>query len=443
MANSQLVLALMVVLCASYAIGHSYVTKPTSRTNQKQTTTGCRGPACLGPCDTTAAKAKTKATTISRGASINVQWPRNNHAGGFIRFSWTQTSGSDVHANFDNGVQEIHCHEIGGCKPDNANDPNGGDSGPADGSVNPCQTTISVPLYLTDGTWTLQWAWFGGAFALGDYYSCVDYVISGGAVGSKQAPIFYGGDYSYPGQNKCKFFNTNRLHQCVNEPCNNPLYTLNKEQSGPAYLVNSTSPPVTTAAKTPATTAAKTTAAKTTGAKVLTTSRVKSATSSSASATSTTSASNVPVTSTSSSVPVTSGSTSSGSPSGDDNIELNCAGLTTVITSTEFKITDVDIWSNVFRIEVQMHAKENVNNWVVEVIWPADATSTEVQEVFNAGTLQCTASYPTRHSMIAPAAGWAQKIKAGEQMTIEIRAENTNMNADFIKKNTQFKMFRK
>jgi len=289
MANSQLVLALMVVLCASFVIGHSYVTKPTSRTNQKQTTTGCRGPDCLGPCDTTVAKAKTKATTISRGASVNVQWPRNNHAGGFIRFAWTQTSGSDVHANFDNGVQEIHCHEIGGCKPDNANDPNGGDSGPADGSVNPCQTTINVPLYLTDGTWTLQWAWFGGAFALGDYYSCVDYVISGGPTGAQLAPVFYGGDYSYPGQNKCKFFNTDRLHQCVNEPCNHPLFTLNKEQSGPAYLVNSSPAPATTAkkipattgAKTPATTGAKTpattgakTPATTAGAKSLTTSRV-------------------------------------------------------------------------------------------------------------------------------------------------------------------------
>jgi len=90
-----------------------------------------------------------------------------------------------------------------------------------------------------------------------------------------------------------------------------------------------------------------------------------------------------------------------------------------------------------------MHVNENVNNWMVEVIWPMEATSTEVQEVFSAGTLQCSANFPTRHSMIAPVAGWAQRIKAGEEMIIEIRAQNTNMNADFIKKNTQLKMFRK
>jgi len=229
-------LTICALLFVSGTFGHSYVTSPTSRSNQKQSSTGCRGPACLGPCDAPASKARTP-ITIARGASINVQWPRNNHAGGFIRFAWAPTTQSDIASTFDANVQEIHCHEIGGCKPDSASNPNGGDSGPADGSSQPCQTTIAVPLYLTDGKWTLQWAWFGGAFELGDYYSCVDYQISGGSSGSQKSAVYYGGDYSYPGQNKCKFFNTDRLHQCVNEPCNNPVYTLSQEKSGPAFGV--------------------------------------------------------------------------------------------------------------------------------------------------------------------------------------------------------------
>jgi len=253
------------------AYGHSYLTNPTSRSNQKQSVTGCRGPGCLGPCDVANGKGSTKAVTIARGASINLQWPRNNHAGGFIRVAWTQTANSDNAASFDAGVQEIFCHERGGCKPDSASNPNGGDSNPADGSVNPCQMTITAPLHLTDGTWTLQWAWFGGAFALGDYYSCVDYVIAGGPTGAQQTPFYIGGDYSYPGQNKCKFFNTDRLHRCVNEPCNNPVYPLNQEQSGPAYGITAASSSVTTGSK-PVTTGSKpvTTgkpAAITTGAK--------------------------------------------------------------------------------------------------------------------------------------------------------------------------------
>jgi len=226
----------LVGLCA-LVYGHSYVTSPTSRSNQKQTNTGCRGPACLGPCDVPMSRASSNPTTITRGQSINIQWPRNNHAGGFIRFAWAPTSQSDSASVFDNGVQEIHCHEIGGCHPDDPNNPNGGDSGPADGSSRACQVSITVPSYLTDGAWTLQWAWFGGAFALGDYYSCVDYKVSGGvAIGAKANAVFYGGDYTYPGQKKCKFFNTDRLHQCVNEPCNNPVYP-SSEQSGPAFGV--------------------------------------------------------------------------------------------------------------------------------------------------------------------------------------------------------------
>jgi len=258
LASKLLLLGVIFGFLSLEVLGHSYLTAPQSRSNQKQTNTGCRGPNCLGPCDAKNGQGKTKAVNIARGASITLEWPRNNHAGGFIRVAWAQTSQSDNHAVFDSNVQEIFCHERGGCKPDDPSKPNGGDSGPTDGSVNPCRMSITVPLHLTDGTWTLQWSWFGGAFALGDYYSCVDYTISGGPSGSQLAAFFVGGDYSYPGQDKCKFFNTDRLHRCVNEPCDNPVYTLNKEQSGPAYGVSSGQPQptsVTTAAPKPITTA--------------------------------------------------------------------------------------------------------------------------------------------------------------------------------------------
>jgi len=249
--KSQILILGLLLGLISGALGHSYLTSPISRSNQKQTTTGCRGPNCLGPCDAKASAARSP-VTIARGATISLQWPRNNHAGGFIRVAWAQTSQSDSHAAFDANVQEIVCHERGGCKPDSASNPNGGDSNPADGSVNPCAVSITVPPHLTDGLWTLQWAWFGGAFALGDYYSCVDYKISGGPTGSAPTPVFIGGDYTYPGQAKCKFFNTDRLHQCVNEPCDNPVYALNQERSGPAYgIAAQGSTPTPTPAPTP------------------------------------------------------------------------------------------------------------------------------------------------------------------------------------------------
>jgi len=430
MTNSRLFLAILLALCVSYAVGHSYVTSPQSRTNQKVTQSGCRGPNCLGPCDAPLSASRTPATTIARGASINVQWPRNNHAGGFIRLAWTQTSGSDVHANFDNGVQEIVCHENGGCFPDDSSNPNGGDSGPGDGSSRACSASITVPLHLSDGEWTLQWAWFGGAFALGDYYSCVDYKISGGSSGPKLDAVFKGGDFTYPGQQKCKFFNTDRLHACVNEPCNNPVYTMYQEQSGPAFGFSSgQNKPLTTAAAKPVTTAQVPKPLTTSQAPPASTGRVSLTTNAKPAAPLTTGAKTVAPSTTGKAISVPTNPT-------------NCALLTKEVTSTDFVITAVDTWSDVFRMEIQMNVHETVSDWMVQVIWPDDAFDTEVENVYNAGDLRCSATVPTRHSMIEPVANWANKIKAGEQMYIELRATNTNMNGAFLKSNTKFKMFK-
>lgn len=432
MTNSRLFLTILLAVCVSYVFGHSYVTEPQTRSNQKMSQSGCRGPNCLGPCDAPAS-AKKSAITIARGAAITVKWPRNNHAGGFIRLAWTQTSGSDVHANFDAGVQEILCHEVGGCFPDDRQNPNGGDSGPGDGSSRACSTSITVPLHLSDGEWTLQWAWFGGAFALGDYYSCVDYKIAGGPTGAKVDAIFNGGDYTYPGQNKCKFFNTDRLHRCVQEPCDKPVYTMYQEQSGPAFGFSSApSKPITTAATQipkPATTAAATTGK----VNPMSTGRVSL----------TTGAKSKPAT------PLTTGSNRPATPSTTGKAiskpasPINCAGLTDEVDSTEFEITAVDTWSDVFRMEIKMNINEPISDWMIQVIWPEEATDTEVENAYNAGSLRCSATKPSRHSMIEPVAKWASKLKAGEEMYVELRATNTNMNSQFLKSNTQLKMFRK
>lgn len=441
MANSRLISAfLLVAICTSYVLGHSYVTQPITRSNQKQSNSGCRGPTCLGPCDVPLNQARTPAVTIARGGTIKVEWPRNNHAGGFIRLAWAQTSGSDSHSNFDNGVQEIVCHETGGCFPDDPNAPNGGDSGPGDGSSRACSATITVPLHLADGSWTLQWAWFGGAFALGDYYSCVDYKISGGPTGAKVDPTFKGGDYTYPGQNKCKFFNTDRLHQCVQEPCDKPIYTMYQEQSGPAYGFSTARPATTSVAKPLTTSVAKplttgnrpiTSASLTTAAvKPLTTGRAAPATTGRV----------IITTGGKVNTPSTTGKViSTQQPSSSSN----CAGLTKEVPSTRFEIVAVDSWSNVFRMEIKVLINENINDWMVQVVFPDDATDTVVEWVYNAGDLQCTATKPLRHAMIAPAGAWTSNVKAGEELYIELRATNTNMKNAFLKANTQLKMFRK
>lgn len=225
--KTKILAFLFAIFCLDTAESHSYLTKPTSRTNQAQTQTGCRGPQCLGPCDAQRDRpGNTAPVAIERGADLELLWPRNNHAGGFIRIAWAPTEESDQHESFDKHVQLFTCHEIT-CQSSNfPADPLGGDS---DGqALGKCSASLTVPQQLSDGNWTMQWSWFGGAFQLGDYYSCVDYEIRGGGPASALSGLrvdFIGGDVHNNRQNdssdKCLFFNTNKLRVCSNEPCTN------------------------------------------------------------------------------------------------------------------------------------------------------------------------------------------------------------------------------
>jgi len=226
-------------------VAHNYLTWPVSRGHQRQSQTGCRyggegNPTCGGPCDRVNGQSTQGAITVQRGQSVGVTWYRHTHPGGFVRFAWAQTAQSDSHSTFDNYVQQYVCKEIGGC---------GAAIGEAaDQSSNgiDCGTNITVPLSLTDGTWTLQWAYFGGWLNAGDYYACVDYTVSGGPTGQKMSAAFYGGDATYPGTEQCLFYSTTALHACTVEPCTNGTYTVGAPQSGSptVYTPPSTYTPV-------------------------------------------------------------------------------------------------------------------------------------------------------------------------------------------------------
>eukprot|EP01118_Nematostelium_gracile_P010120 TRINITY_DN3461_c0_g1_i1.p1 TRINITY_DN3461_c0_g1~~TRINITY_DN3461_c0_g1_i1.p1 ORF type:complete len:511 (+),score=89.07 TRINITY_DN3461_c0_g1_i1:39-1535(+) len=231
-----------VVVLFSYlglVLTHNYVTTPVSRNNQAVTQTACRfggegNPTCAGPCDAPANRARAP-ITVSRGQNIYVGWVRHFHPGGFIRFSWVPTANSDSHTAFDQNAYLYMCKEIGGCGPSNSN--------PESDTGVGCGATIPVPANLGDGLWTLQWAYYGGFFNAGDYYSCIDYRISGGATGAAPTPVFRPGDTTY--SDKCKYFSTNKLHVCPVEPCTNAPEP--GERSGrpdmPTGTVNPPTPP--------------------------------------------------------------------------------------------------------------------------------------------------------------------------------------------------------
>jgi len=421
--------ALLSLLLVETAFGHSYLTNPISRSNQKQSNAGCRGPACLGPCDIPLASATRAPISIQRGATINPQWPRNNHAGGFIRFAWAPTAQSDNAASFDAGVESIFCHEIGGCGPSNPSDPNGGDTGPADGSVNPCQTTITVPLSLPNGLYTLQWAWFGGAFALGDYYSCVDYQITGGPTGNAVAAVYHGGDYSNPNANVCKFFNTDRLHVCVNEPCNNPIYPASVQETGPAFGFSSASSSSSSSSSTSTSTTHAPATPLTTGA----------AHASPVSTPMTTGAVHAP---SPVSTPMTTGHHSSSTTTtttshSSGSSSSNCAGVS-VASQSHATIVSVDTWTGGFLATVNIVVQESVlPNWYLNIQW---SQSTTVTAVYNGGVLQCQSG--SMNSVIKPSASWAKNLPMGSLITIQVLGScDVHLDSQSIIANTQLSVF--
>lgn len=218
--------------------GHSYITTPTTRSNQAQSESGCRD--TCGPCDgVQGSTTQVNAGTTQRGASIALTWPRNNHAGGFIRYSWAPSSQSNSQAAFDSMIGAYYCFEqpASTCHA-TGSDPLGGDTG----AQNICGNTITVPNFVSDGAWTLQWIWFGGIYNLGEYRSCIDYTVSGGTTYSATVPTppFYGGDVGNPNGGACKFANTNTEHTC-SEPCYGPFPSGVPENGVPSHITASVS----------------------------------------------------------------------------------------------------------------------------------------------------------------------------------------------------------
>jgi len=283
-----LIFTFFVSLTISVVNGHNWLVNPVSRANQRDTQTGCRyggegNPTCAGPCDRTLSQTTRAPISVQRGQTLDIQWNRHNHPGGFIRFAWSPTSQSDSHASFDSYVDHFVCKDSGGCGPTDPSNPTGTPNG-----LN-CAASITVPLWLTNGAWTLQWAYFGGWYNAGDYYACVDYTITGGPTATRGSPYFTGGDATYPNQQKCLFYSTNALHVCTVEPCLNGTFPAGA-QSGAPLMANAPVPtpptpipspptptpvPTPTPPATPATTRAATTRKVTTSP--LTSGRVASA----------------------------------------------------------------------------------------------------------------------------------------------------------------------
>jgi len=140
----------------------------------------------VGPCD----NRSHEALSVGRGDEYTIHWPRNNHAGGLVRISWQEASNTEVWG--PSSAQAYVCYEAG-CPV------NSQCIGGENDACIPCSVTLTVPTHLADGSYMVQWVYYGGGDSNGDeYFSCVGFIVGGGVAQTSQAdPIFIPGDNTY------------------------------------------------------------------------------------------------------------------------------------------------------------------------------------------------------------------------------------------------------
>jgi len=140
-------------------------------------------------------------------------------------------------------------------------------------------------------------------------------------------------------------------------------------------------------------------------------------------------------------IPSTTTTTTGSASSTTGGLAGNCAQLTQVVSSTSFVVTIIENWGSTFRMQVQMTMSEGVSNWMVQIIWPKEASNILISAVYNTGVLRCSANNPVAHVMLSPAS-WATTLRSGQQYFLEFVGTYSNMNTDSMKTNTVFKMFK-
>lgn len=171
---------------------------------------------CPGPCPNKKKRNNYRVVTYRRGQRTAIEYLRNNHKGGFLRLSLVpvhQRTRHDVHARnafrwscWSHG--QIRCRD-GKCGTDRKGWR--------------YRQFITIPDVFPDGEYVLGFAWYGGSFFQGDYYSCARVRVQGGAPLSKS----YTATLEHARDGKCES-TANKLGICRREPCRGRRRTLMK-----------------------------------------------------------------------------------------------------------------------------------------------------------------------------------------------------------------------
>lgn len=181
---------------------------------------------CRGPCiSKTSWQYDTKhvRTKYRRGQVVSMVWTRNNHVGGFVRFTLVPEKdrmNATAHAlfSFRHACFEADGHQ---CTLDTSKERRCG----TDKIL--YRADVQIPTIFPDGKYVLGWSWYGGLAGgksyFSDYRSCSNVQISGGPLTDSYKPVFKPGK-RVPGNNPknptCNS-SVNRIGVCAKEPCLN------------------------------------------------------------------------------------------------------------------------------------------------------------------------------------------------------------------------------
>ena len=210
--------ALAFAALTSETDAHSWIVKPQSR-DTKPTEDDTGNIDCPS-------KQVGHVTTVKPGQDLPVRYWRNNHIGGFIRWSIVKRGGESKQA-FDSNVFLYTCRESGPeCLPKGGENKRYTPDNDGDNTI-PCGDTIRIPDYLPAGNYVVQWTWMSAGSSYGHrgwanpvYRSCMDITISGsGSAAKPKCPAFVGGDrvtkLEHKGNDVCLYFYTNDIDPTV------------------------------------------------------------------------------------------------------------------------------------------------------------------------------------------------------------------------------------
>ncbi|KAI0559558.1 lysophospholipase [Gracilaria domingensis] len=177
---------------------------------------------CPGPCPNynLAADADPSNPTVifQRGGYHKVVWSRNNHEGGFVRWTLVPLNKKDSKDWHSKMAFHYNCWNVGRF---NCNDFDFHRDCNYDRQNEAYAKMLYIPPVFPDGDYVLGWTWYGGGVGFGhfgDYYDCAYVRVSGGEqVRDSYVPEFSaGGGSEY--EDGCEA-TVDDLGICWKEPC--------------------------------------------------------------------------------------------------------------------------------------------------------------------------------------------------------------------------------